>query len=68
MDQNFGKRTNLRGGYSVRRKLKQKPRCTCNSRDLERGEHYITCPVVLTTEVLALLGLERKVKRGKRKT
>lgn len=39
----------------------KKPRCICNRRaysDMEPDEHFITCPLVLTPEVLAAMGFE----------
>jgi hypothetical protein len=52
------------------------PECTCprQAEYLEEDEHFITCPVILTPEVLRLLGFEVKevahapeliIKRGK---
>jgi hypothetical protein len=32
-------------------------RCICDRKDLDYNEHNITCPVILTDEVLANLGL-----------
>lgn len=40
-------------------------KCTCNRKDLEKDEHYINCPVVLTPEVLAILGFKNKKKEKK---
>lgn len=36
------------------------PECTCNREydDLEEDEHYISCPVILTPEVLRKLGFD----------
>lgn len=32
-------------------------KCTCSRYDLEPGEHWITCPTVLSPEVLECIGL-----------
>jgi hypothetical protein len=36
------------------------PECTCNREydDLEEDEHYISCPVILTPDVLRKLGFD----------
>lgn len=34
-------------------------RCTCKRDDLLPGEHFITCPVVLTPKVLTVMGFRR---------
>lgn len=34
--------------------------CTCYRKELDRGEHYITCPKVMTTKVLELLGYTKQ--------
>jgi hypothetical protein len=43
------------------------PECTCNKEqdDLDEDEHYISCPVILTPEVLRQLGFDvRDVNQG----
>jgi hypothetical protein len=40
-------------------------RCACDRCELERGEHYITCPQILTPEVLQLLGFIPKRKEAR---
>jgi len=49
-----------------KRPKKLKPKCTCDRRgkDMDKDEHFITCPVILTPEVLSLLGLVVRERKG----